>query len=278
MPNPRSPFCLLFFLLTFNAALGQINPQIDSLKSLLADPEIQDSSRLVIHNKLGELLIYQDPDSAYFYLSKATSLSLLIQDSSNLARSYLLKAITFEGQSVYDSAIRLNMQAYNIYEALKDTIFMGNVKSNLGINYESIGNKEKGLTYHLDALRLFESTNHLLGIAKTYNNLGILYKTMDSLNKASEYYEKSAAIFQKMNYPFGQAALLNNAANVQYELGAYHSALITARKALQLFIENEIEQYQPASLEIIGSSLLQLNRQLPTPLWNTHWKSTAWMK
>ncbi len=242
----------------FSALLqAQVGPQIDTLKKQL--PTLTDDSVLTAtYNKLGELYIYQDPDSALYYLQLAKDEAATFDFDFEYAKAQLLMAIRWEGISAYDSALYYNQLAYQSFAALQDTVFMGNALSNMGLVYEALGRKQEGLTYHLDALALFQAANDSLGIAKTYNNLGILFKTLGNYQKASQYYQEAAALFAAMNYRFGQAALLNNAASAQLEYAAYDSALINARAALSLYVAEGIEQYQSAALEVIGTAWYKL--------------------
>jgi len=210
--------------------------------------------------RLGELLSFQNPDSSLLYLDSAYQLSQRINDPSSIAKSLLLSAITYEGISDYDTALVLNREAYDVYLGLQDTIFMADALGNIGLVYESLGDREEALRNHLEALRLYESQTDYLGMGKANNNLGILYKTMGDLEKASDYYEKAAEAFAHRDFPFGVGALLNNAANVQYEAGEYEAALQNGRKSLRIFIEQNIEQYQPSSLAVVGASLFQLGQ------------------
>ncbi|MEM9053431.1 MAG: tetratricopeptide repeat protein [Bacteroidota bacterium] len=249
------PFLALCLVPIFSNA--QVDIEIDSLRSELLSPEIEDSTRVLYLNRLGELFVFQDPDSAKKYLTLAHDLATKIDDQSNQARSYLLRGSAYESQSMYDSAIYFANEAYQIYEDLSDTIFMGNALSNIGLAYEAKGLKEKGADYHLQSLELFIAKNDPLGMGKTYNNLGILFKTMGKLDEAASYYKKSAEAFSVLQYPFGEAALLNNAAGVQLLLEQYDTAYTNAKKALDIFIELDIEQFQPSALEIIGASLFK---------------------
>lgn len=236
---------------------AQVDLQIDTLKQEL-DTIVDDSTLVITYNKLGELYIYNNPDSALKYLQLAGDKSISSGLYFEHAKSQLLMAIRWEGISEYDSALLYNDKAYRSFLELRDTVFMGNALSNIGLINEALGRKQEGLNYHLQALSLFQAANDSLGIAKTYNNLGILFKTLGDYRKASKYYQQSASIFAEMNYRFGQAALLNNAASAQLEYAAYDSALINSRAALDIYTQEGIDQYLPSALEVIGTAWYKL--------------------
>jgi len=241
-------------------SFAQLNEEIDSIKLALVSTDISDSTRTDNYNRLGELLVFQSPDSAKKYLKLALNLATETGDDSKKAKSLLLQGAVYEGQSKYDSAIFFGEEAYQVFESIGDSIFMADALSNIGLAYEAKGLKEKGVSYHLQALRLFQAEEDLLGIGKTFNNLGILFKTMGKLNDAADYYKKASEVFSQMDFPFGKAALLNNAAGVQIILQQYDSAYYNAKEALAIFTEQQIEQHQPSALEIIGTALFYKNK------------------
>ena len=262
-------FRSILFLLLINmvsSSFGQdIQPFIDSLRQEVKNDQIPDSVKIQYLNKIAEAFIYQNPDSARFYLERSIPLARKTNFPKGEARAMILAAIRAEAISDFDEALDYNEKALVLYQELKDSVFIANVLSNLGIIHEAKGEKETGIEYHMQALSIFQQFKNRLGLYKTYNNLGILFRSIGEPDKAIEYYRLAGQELIQLeielrennkNYDLGRGALKNNIANIYFDLAQFDSSLVNAREAHSLYKKTGVEQYEPNALEVIGSSLL----------------------
>ena len=266
---------LTFIFLVNSVSLSfsqNLQPYIDSLRTQVQSDQIPDSLKVQYYNKIAEAFIYQNPDSAQFYLERSIPLAQESKFLKGEARAMILAAIRAEAISKFDEALDYNEKALSLYQELKDSVFIANVLSNLGIIYEAKGEKETGIAYHMRALTIFQQNNNWLGLYKTYNNLGILFRSIGEPDKAIEYYhlaEKELITLEKetsdknQTYDLGRGALKNNIANIYFDLAQFDSSLVNAREAHSLYKKTGVEQYEPNALEVIGSSLFMQKRYQP---------------
>jgi CHAT domain-containing protein/tetratricopeptide (TPR) repeat protein len=141
---------------------------------------------------------------------------------------------------VYDSlgekqrALDCYNQALALMRAAGDRGGEATTLTSLGIVYDSLGEKLKALDYHNQALLLMRAVGDRRGEASTLNNLASVYVALGEKQKALDYFNQALPIRRAVGDRGGEAATLNNLASVYAALGEKQRALDHYNQALTL--------------------------------------------
>ncbi len=184
--------------------------------------------------RIGGLII-----SLLFFLSP---ISGQVSKDTFEASQYLKKAEAFESQKKYDSAIVLYKEYLKMYPSSNDTIFGKTQKTIANLYYEQ-GNYEKAQQHYNSCLLIYERvyTNNHPEIAKIHRSQGITYRFLINFTKAEEHFKIALAIFKKNNMKFEESKVFNNIGNVYRAQGIHQKAIEHYRQALNILIENKID-------------------------------------
>ncbi|MBX7206204.1 MAG: tetratricopeptide repeat protein [Bacteroidia bacterium] len=203
-------FLIIFLALTAVPIYAQNSR--DSLELLLKDEELADTSRVLVLNELGIILLQMDSAKAVTCFNEAKKLSSTIEFGRG-------QAITIK---------------------------------NYGIVYEYAGNYKKALEYYEAALLLFKKINDSTGLAESYNNFGIIYYLQGIFDKALYYYLEAEKTFQKKNNPAFFSNILNNIGLIYEKQMQYDKALEYLKEALKIREENGLQNKLGSSYSNIG--------------------------
>lgn len=110
--------------------------------------------------------------------------------SSNIGAVHLYKTNN-------DSAGWYFLQASRFFEAIKDSLRLGQVYSNLAIVFDNLEQYEQSLHYNKLALNIAKASGDELGVGYAMVNMGAVYKKQQKLDSARYYFEKALPIAQQ---------------------------------------------------------------------------------
>ncbi len=211
---------LVFFIsVILNVVHGQ--KQEESIKSLI------DSYSLTISSK---------PDSAFYYINKATEKSEKLKNTFLLSRCYYnlgyyyYKKNNMKRSEEYTKKAQFYSLKSNNYSILSLSY------NQLGLVYRSQAKYNKALKNFQASFDIAEKEKNIKNQSVVLNNLGYLFELQKDTVKALDYYSKNKEIAYKNNLRFELLASYNNIAilkkNYDKELSIKYF-----KKALALAIE-----------------------------------------
>lgn len=264
----RQFFTLLFFLFLLSAN-AQTQP-IDSLKSILASQQNQDTLRVKRLCKVADLYQNINPELGIQYAQKALELSKKLneftwqilsyqalgmnyvangqnqkaisvyqtsiralkksQDLYHLAVAYHNLAYVYCIQGQHKPAIQLENSAYQICLKLQKKREAIAALNSLGANYFYLSDYKKASAYYFKALALADELKMPKMQALCYENVGLVYKKLENKPKAYEFYQKALSIYQKIDDASGLLNLYTN-------FGAAKDLFSDSKGALELYQE-----------------------------------------
>lgn len=175
---------LLFFLLITIPLQAQQNNNLHQLIK-----QHPDSSILLL--KLGKSYLFNQPDSAYFYITKSIASSKKFSDQFNLANSLKTLGIHYDIKSQYDSTVYYYLEAASIYQGINNREGYADVLSNLGFTYIKLARYTEALKNMHGAMDIYDSLNASSKMASTLTNVGMLFNIKKDYDKALLNYKKA---------------------------------------------------------------------------------------
>jgi len=212
-------------------------------------------------------------DSAIYWNNLALNLSIVQNDTLNIAKSYFNIANSFNSKGDFENAIKNALLALKSFEKIDDKNGQARIQNLLGIFHYNRNDFKTALDYFQkynqlaiacnDSGEIVSSMNnmsaayHELGefnnerqliqksisfqeaqgqyirIASAYENLGTLYMDTDSLQQSTYYYEKALHIYKINNNTHDIARVLLNNGKLKKHKKQYTSARNDYTQALK---------------------------------------------
>jgi tetratricopeptide (TPR) repeat protein len=189
----RTIVLLLLYICYTSCTAQDLN--LDSLRQLLARSR-EDTNRMFLLENLGAQYLMANLDSAYYYGSRALTLSRRFQNQRGKSLCQGLIASIMKQTGNYPEALRLNLQALQIAEQTRDELSTVRVFNSLGALYFDENDYHQALGYFFKSLRncnnqpSFEKETILSNIGDAYQKLHMLDSALQFSNAA---YQLSSA-------------------------------------------------------------------------------------
>jgi hypothetical protein len=87
-------------------------------------------------------------------------------------------------------------EALKAYQTARDLAGAAAMLNNIGVVYQSIGEREKALDYYKQALTINQQLNNRAGQSIVYSNAGKIYESVGDKPVAQEFYDQSRGVWQ----------------------------------------------------------------------------------
>jgi signal transduction histidine kinase len=144
-------------------------------------------------------------------------------------------------------------EAANIYETIGDKKGLANAYSNIALIFEDQQRPNDALAYARKSLTIRTKIKDSLNIGRSYANIGIFISQKGDHNSGIYYNNLALPYFQSAGNSYGISLCLHNMGTDFHLLNATDSALVYAKKALQLRLELGNKKYIAASYGLLGS-------------------------
>ncbi len=189
----------------------------------------------------------QQPDSARLFLSRVEKIGIQGQPIVVPVSYYNTKAIVAKQNGKYLEAIDYSLRALEIPDAQARNI--GEVKENIGVLYQSLGNYQRSVAYLNEARLIQEAGAEKEILLRLYTGLGISYMRMDSLSQAEKFHQKAIALCDTNSFELARS--LANFGNVLRRQGALTRSLACIDSSIRICERLQIP---------FGVALNQVNR------------------
>ncbi|MBI9067688.1 MAG: tetratricopeptide repeat protein [Salinivirgaceae bacterium] len=269
----------LFFCISLPFYVSAEDEPSDDISLLLNDLKNakEDTSKIIILNKLSAEFIGENNDEALKCSKQARVLSKKIKYDKGLANSYyniskcfyykyefdsvllyykkskdinlkksnwgiaasfeLLVGLVYQIQSDYAIAINHYQKGLQLYTSLNDKKNSANCYNNMGAAFYNLGNYEKALDNYFKSLEINEEIKNTFMVAKTYANIGGIYEAQEKYSKALEYYKKAILIASKTDSKQTIADTYRNIGGIFTQEEKFDSTLIVYELALNTYIQ-----------------------------------------
>lgn len=174
-----------------NLCLGQVS-EVDSLRSLLAQPT-DDTSRVIILNRLAFSYYRSAPDSSLIFANEAMELATKVKYERGIANSFNSFGIVAYSQSQYGDALTNYEKFLEKMTAIDDKRGMHKAHNNIGIVYKNVGDYSQALIHFQKSSAIIRELGELGELGRTLNNMGLIYKELGEYAKALDCFMQSIA-------------------------------------------------------------------------------------
>ena len=162
--------------------------------------------------------------SALRNLGAAQTMFRQLNDSSQLAKTYLLLGNIYTTTQNFKEALRYYKNASDLFGGLNDFKALAAINNNIGIIYWEEGLLDSASIYFNKSLLTYLEFDDKENLAGNYTNIGIIYSENGEQQKAIDYYIKSNLTLKELNRTYGQSINYLNIADAYMQLGDYKSA------------------------------------------------------
>lgn len=218
----KNALCLCLLLLPL-AAIAQ-NRLIDSLEQVLQSNS-QDTVRVDALNRLTHVLKYSEPERALTLSAEAEKLARELSYYKGLAATFYSRAYVLQGQGEYETAVAVVGQGLEIAREIADTNRQAYCHGLLGIIYGKWTDLEKSLANNLRARELFAALKDTVTLTAINTNIGTIYEERGQYDTALVYYFESLRHKRQQGKRGASIVELANIGAAYYQLGDYTLAL-----------------------------------------------------
>jgi len=251
---------------------------IDSLSARLK-VTLNDTDKINTMVSLGWSLKYINPDSAIALNTMALHLCENVKLSDGkapigrwdkgIADACRGMGIFYDMKGDYHQAQKLEKQALEISERLKDKKSVAATLGHLGVISQQLGDYPSAMDYYFKSLKIAEEVKVKVIIATALNNIGLAYWELGDGPKALEYDFRTLHMNEEMGNKNGIANVLANIGSVYKGLGKYKDAMeyyaMTLKVAEELgnkyLIAMELGNIGNAYMDQVDSALEKGNKE-----------------
>ena len=177
------------------------------------------------YNGLGLVHSFQQNnfDIGIDYFEKALEIRKETGESEKFRSSQKYKAYAYSilgsnhrYMGEYDLALEIYNKSLNIYSELNDSIYIGEMLTQIGYIYNLMGDYTKAIMTYREALNIIVPDD-IRGLAGVYNNLGITYQNAKKFDSAIDYYSKGLEYFKALDDEVNTLITLNNIGTIYFD-------------------------------------------------------------
>ncbi|WP_299226578.1 tetratricopeptide repeat protein [uncultured Psychroserpens sp.] len=158
-------------------------------------------------------------------IQKALSIYRNLNDKTNIAQSLLIIGDQYQSGEQDQKAITAFKEALELYKRLNNKIFVAQTQSYLGDSYLAIGNYNEADKNLNEALQLSKELNFNANIGRTYINLGRLHLARKEYDKAIDFLKDGLNLYQSLRIPHNETRARFNIGRAYFEKGMYSNAI-----------------------------------------------------
>ncbi|WP_375559623.1 tetratricopeptide repeat protein [Bernardetia sp. OM2101] len=191
-------FILLFFIFLY-LSIFSLFAQVDSLKLILENDYIQDTTKIDVWNQLSEKLQYTDVAQAMVYGKNALQLAKKIENTRRIMLCNNSLGIMYAIQGDYQEALQYLLNAEQLAYQLQEYDNLAHIYSNIAGIYAREQEYSKALSVAEKALKIDIKQNNISNITTSYGNISRLYKYLKDYSKALEFQDKYLEMLKQNN-------------------------------------------------------------------------------
>ncbi|MDX1349094.1 MAG: tetratricopeptide repeat protein [Putridiphycobacter sp.] len=218
---------------SFNAVSQNNNLEtVDSVFKVINKKETVDTVKIKAYYFLANAFVFQNPDSAAWFVEKGLELSETIDFVDGMGEGYGWLGYLNAEKGDIPEAIAYNLKSLDIAERLGLKENYPVILNNLGNLHQDLYDHDQAIKYFNECVALNKELNKTKSLATNYNNLGSAYRFKGDFEKAIDYYHKSLEIRTEINDEKGLSYTYSNIGTVYQNMLELDTALYYYEKSI----------------------------------------------
>jgi len=193
------------------------------------------------------------PDSTILFAREALALARSLGYQRGIAESERIRGFAEQRRGSMAQAMTHYLAALPVFEALRDTVGMGNCYNGMGIvNFEQ-GHFAQALEYYGKARQMFVATGALERIVASLSNIGYVFIQQNRLDSAMLYTERAQAAEQQRRLPEPSPFILVNYGEIARRTSNFGKAQQYGEQALQVSLRLGNKVSETRALNLLGA-------------------------
>lgn len=184
-----------------------------------------DTSYVIKLNQAAQSYQKSNPDSTFYYASKALSLGRQLRFDRGIEGSSKILATYYRNKGEFKQSLELFRQLLNSYKLQNNKLEISNMLNNIGSIHAMLGSLDIAKDTLAKALEMKYEIKDMKGAAMILNNLSLISKDRGNFSLSLEYLFQILQDSSLKVEPPLKAMVLNNIGIVYKELGSYSEAL-----------------------------------------------------
>ena len=214
----------IFFTLVLLPSAMDARPDADSLMALLHEAA-DDTSKVLLLDKLAKTLIRKNPQTARSYILDALSLAKRLKWAPGIAELSNTQGALNVNMGQYKDAATSFQRSLSISDSIGDRTGAARALRNLGVVYRKIGNNTQALEYTGQSMRISDAEGDTLSYVTALLNIGTIYNEMEEYDQALEAFSQCETVAGRLDYKFGISIAVTGMGEADVELGELSKAL-----------------------------------------------------
>lgn len=193
------PFNILFLFLAISQNAICQTKVVDSLKLVLKNDKIVDSTKAKTLVALAWEIKYDNVDEAQKIAKEGIELSKKTNRIKDIATGLKILGIISDETFHYKESIDYYLKAILYFEKLRDTISVSRVECNIGMLYRKMDQDREAIRFFRKCIPVFEKANFVMGINIANQNMGIANFNLKNYDSALVFFFRSDAVLKANN-------------------------------------------------------------------------------
>ncbi len=250
---------IMCFILVLLLAGGKVFSQgeIDSLKTILFEPGLHDTTKISVYNELAFYFASRDPEQGLNYADSALSLSRKIGVVSLEATAYNNQGVNYWYMGADSMALISYQMALGIFQDLENRRREAIAFNNMALISYNREDYARALDYHRQSEVIFRELGLQKNLISSLSNIGVVYLALADYPKALEMFLEAYSQTNEDDAVI-RGNLLSNVGLVYKNMNRLDNALDYQTQALKVFQDNLLKQEEANALANLGNIFQQL--------------------
>jgi|GEM_PF-2199677 len=225
----------------------------DSLIELSKAQHTADSVRIDAFYHLARIFIYQNPDSAEYFVLKGMELSEKVEDLNGMGEAYGWMGYLKAEKGNIAEALDYNLKSLGVAQRLELKSEFPVILNNMANLHVDLGNNQQAQKYFLQCVKLNQELGNEASLATNYNNLGSFYRNIKDYDQSLAYFHKALDIRLRSNDEYGLSYTYSNMGSVFEQQNQIDTALYYYQLGLDIRRRLKLNRGTATSLYKIGN-------------------------
>ncbi len=230
----RFVFTVLYF---FSVILLPAQIHLDSLREVISNESLADTSRLLAMNTLANHYLNSQLDSMRFFGEEGLKLAQAADDELAESQAKQILGTYYVVSGKVEQGITYLREGLRLSRAVDHSPTVGKTSYELGAALLALGEMDSARFYFQQALIIHQKNGDQRATASALGALGTVSNNLSKFDQAHSYFERAIAVFEQLGDKKAQGMMYRQLAFIYVTRNKYKEGLAYCKESLGLFEE-----------------------------------------